>query len=268
MAEHGPGTVRRAVSDELHAKVTPRHCAIREDLTVIVTASPLPSHPSADIINETLVSVRHHLPDAAIWFLFDGVRPEQEHLREAYEQHRWNVEYQWGDMEFNFADHLHQVGMLRSVIDEIPTPLLMFVEADAPLLTDRHIDWTLITEFIQSGRSNCVRLYHEEVVPEAHRYLMFGMEQDAPMLRTSQYSARPHVATVEKYREWLHHFTPDANTFLEDLLHSVVQESVKHEGWWSQKAHIYCPDDDQGFRRSGHLDGRAGGPKFEAELRF
>lgn len=249
MVESGPGGVGRV-------------------LTVVVPASPLLSHPDTVIIDETLASVRHHLPDAPIWVTFDGVRAEQEHLRDAYEEHIQHVITAWDATVSAFPKHMHQVGMLRAVIDHIDTPLLMYIEADAPLLTDRIIDWDLITGFIQSGRSNCIRLYHEEAVPEAHRYLMFGMEQDAPLLRTSQYSARPHVATVEQYRKWLTEFSPHANTFLEDKLHSVVQEGVKHQGWWSQKVHIYAPDSDQGWRRSGHLDGRAGGPKFDDTLVF
>lgn len=236
-------------------------------ITVVVTASPLPSHPSADIINETLASIRHHLPNAPITVLFDGVRPEQEHMRYAYEAHIEAVKAP-GVGARMFRDHLHQVGMLRRVIDEIPTPFLMFVEADTPLLTDRFIDWDMITEWLLAGRSNCIRLAHEEVVPPEHGYLFFGREPDAPLLRTSQYSARPHIATVDKYREWLSHFSPNANTFLEDLLHGVVQEHVKADGWWSEKMHLYAPENDQGYRRSGHLDGRAGGPKYDDKLVF
>lgn len=236
-------------------------------ITVVVTASPLPSHPSAGIINETLASIRHHLPDAPIWVLFDGVRGEQEHMRYAYESHIEAVRATNTTLRM-FANHLHQVGMLRKVIDDIPTPLLMFVEADTPLLTNRVIDWDVINEFILSGRSNCVRFAHEEAIPESHGYLMFGMEPDAPMIRTSQYSARPHIATVDKYREWLTHFSPEANTFLEDLLHGVVQENVEHNGWWSEKMHIYAPDDPVGIKRSTHLDGRAGAPKYDNLLRF
>lgn len=242
------------------------------DITVVTPISPIPSHPGTEILEETVASVRHHLPDSEILFMFDGVRPEQEHLRQPYEEHiarvLWLADKQWKHCApFLFTDHRHQVGMLRNVIDEIRTPLLLFVEADAPLLTDRFIDWDLLTGFIQSGRSNCVRLYHEECVPPGHEHLMFGMEQDAPFLRTSQYSARPHVATVEQYRKWLTEFTPEAVTFLEDKLHSVVQESVKHQGWWSQKCHIYAPESD-GWRRSNHLNGRGTEPKFEEKLVF
>lgn len=232
-----------------------------------MTASPIASHPDTSIIDTTLASIRHHLPDAPIWVLFDGVRDEQEHLRYSYEAHIEAVRAPNTTARV-FRDHLHQVGMLRRVINEIPTPLLMFVEADTPLLTDRFIDWPLITEWLLSGRSNCIRLAHEEVVPREHGYLMFGMEREGPFLRTSQYSARPHIATVEKYREWLQEFTPDAKCFLEDKLHSVVQEDVKLNSWWHQKVHIYHPDNDQGIRRSGHLDGRAGGPKWDEEQVF
>lgn len=201
--------------------------------------------------------------------LFDGVRVEQADMQTAYLQHRWDVQCRWTDVEcISFAEHQHQVGMLRKVIDHIDTPLMLFCEHDTPLLTDRVIDWPLITEWLLAGKSNCIRLAHEEVVPREHRYLMFGMEREAPLLRTSQYSARPHVATVDKYREWLSHFSTDANTYLEDLLHGVIQEHVKADGWWSEKMHLYAPDNDQGYRRSGHLDGRAGGPKFDDRLTF
>lgn len=246
---------------------------VRSDITIVTPVSPIPSHPDFGILRETLESVRFHIPDAEIMLMFDGVRAEQEHMRGDYEEAIRRILW-WADKElgnvcpFIFDEQVHQVGMLRKVIGEIKTPLMMFVEQDTPLLTDRVIDWPLITSWLLEGKSNCIRAYHEESVPASHGYLFFGREADAPLLRTSQYSARPHVATVIKYREWLTHFTPQANTFLEDLLHSVVQENVKHHGWWSEKCHVYAPENDQGFRRSGHLDGRAGGPKFEAELVF
>ncbi len=236
-------------------------------ITVVVTASPIASHPDTTILDETLDSLRHHLPHAAIWVLFDGVRDEQKHMREAYEQHQALAAR--GDVVFRrFPKHLHQVGMLRQVIDDIETPLMLFMEQDTPLLTDRVIDWDLITEWVSSGKSNCVRLAHEEVVVPEHGYLFFGREREAPLLRTAQYSARPHVASVAKYREWLSYFTPEANSFLEDKLHSVVQENVKRDGWWAERVHLYAPENDQGFRRSGHLDGRAGAPKYDDKLVF
>lgn len=237
-------------------------------ITVVTPVSPIPSHPDTSILERTVESVRHHLPDAEIVLLFDGVRDEQEHLTEPYREHIAKVlKLGWGNVSpFLFANHTHQVGMLRNVIDDITTPLMMFVEQDTPLLTDRAIDWALITEWLLTGRSNCIRLYHEEVVPEPHQYLMHGMDA-GPFLKTAQYSARPHVATVSQYRKWLTEFTPHANTFLEDKLHSVVQEAVKHQGWGSQKVHIYAPDND-GWRRSDHLNGRGAESKFEEKLIF
>ncbi len=234
-------------------------------ITVLVTASPIPSHPDTAIIGETLASVRHHLPDAPVWVLFDGVRSEQEHLREAYEQHIALVRSD-GINTWQFSRHLHQVGMLRKVIGHIATPLILFVEQDAPLLTDRFIEWGVITDWLMAGRSNCIRLAHEEIVLPPHAHLFHGQEPDGPFIRTSQYSARPHIATVAKYREWLTYFSPHANTFLEDKLHGVVQENVKHHGWESEKLHLYAPQG--GYRRSGHLDGRAGSPKYDDKLVF
>lgn len=236
-------------------------------ITVVTPVSPIPTHPDTTVLETTVESVRHHLPDAELMLLFDGVREEQNHLVDAYHQHIADVlKLGWKLSPFLFAHHTHQVGMLRNVIDDITTPLVMFVEQDTPLLTDRFIEWDVITDWLMSGRSNCIRLYHEEAVPEPHQYLMHGMDT-GPFLKTAQYSARPHIATVAQYRKWLTEFTPHANTFLEDKLHSVVQESVKHQGWESQKVHIYAPH-DVGWRRSSHLNGRGAEPKFEEKLVF
>lgn len=233
-------------------------------ITVVVPASPIKSHPDIGVLSETISSVRDHLPDSEIVLMFDGVRPEQEGMRAAYEEATrrtlWLADKQWGNVcPFVFDEHLHQVGMLRNVIDEVRTPLMLFVEADTPLEPDP-IDWQACIDLILSGEADVVRFAHESSVPPEHVYLM--REKRGDFLRTLQYSARPHLASVAYYRRVLdENFSPEACTYVEDVLHGAAQS-------WPElhKLFLYAPEGN--MRRSRHLDGRAGGPKFEDSLVF
>lgn len=225
--------------------------------------SPIKSHPGTAVLEETISSVRHHLPDSEIVLMFDGVRAEQEHMRAAYEEATrrtlWLAK-SWGAVcPFVFDRHLHQVGMLRAVLDEIRTPLMLFVEADTPLEKDP-IDWATCCDLITSRKADVVRMYHESAVPPEHEYLM--REQRGDFLHTVQWSQRPHLASVEYYRRALEkYFTPEANCFVEDVMHGACQ------AWPDEhKLFIYTPEG--GYRRSFHSDGRAGEPKWDDQQTF
>lgn len=244
-------------------------------ISVVIPVSPIKSHPSTEILDETVESVRHHLPDAELIVTFDGVRAEQAHRAADYEEAirriLWKADKHWGNVApWIFDVHSHQVGMLRGVIDEIRTPLMLYCEQDTPLCIDREIDFDSITKFVLSGRSDLVRLHHEAHVLEAHSHMVHGMELGVPFLRTSQWSQRPHVAAVGFYRRILaDHFSEHANAFLEDKLHGVCYEAYKingMDGWQDYRLHIYHPEGD--IKRSWHTDGRAGESKYEGDQRF
>lgn len=244
------------------------------NITVVTPISVIPSHPSIEIITQTVESIRYHHPTAEIFLCFDGVRPEQEHRRKDYEHHIFRVleqaDWVWGNcVPFIFDEHLHQTGMLRAVIDEIRTPLLLYVEQDTPLVTDEPIDWHAITTPILDGTSNLVRLYHEAEIPKPHEHMMHGTEPGHPLIRTSQWSQRPHVASVAYYRRTLGNFTPDARCFIEDKMHSVLDEAFRVDdlpGWLQHRVHIYNPGPN--MKRSYHTDGRAGEAKYDAQQVF
>lgn len=197
--------------------------------------------------------------------MFDGVREEQEHLREPYEEHiakvLWLADKQWKHCApFLFADHRHQVGMLRAIIAEIRTPLMLFVEQDTPLYTSETIDWDACTGWVGSGKADVVRFYHESQPPKEHSHLMG--EWDSGFQRTTQFSARPHLASVDYYKRILvEEFSPHANCFIEDVMHSACQCSPERHKLW-----IYAPEGT--WLRSYHLDGRAGDDKFDTTQVF
>lgn len=240
-------------------------------ITAVVPVSPIPGHPDTAIIEETLHSIRHHLPNSEILLTFDGVRDEQKHRRGDYEEAirrtLWICDKHYGGtVPFIFEEHRHQAGMMRAAITEIRTPMLMYVEQDTPLVTDEPIDFAAITAFIESGQSNCVRLHHEGRIPADHTHLMHGYQGSETFLRTSQWSQRPHIASTAYYRRLLDsHFTDNSRCFLEDRLHGILDNAYRNDGingWLQHRLHIYAKDPNN-LKRSYHLDGRAGDPKYE-----
>lgn len=237
--------------------------------------SAIPSHPSTEILDCTLDSVRHHLPESEIILTFDGIREQQEDRRADYEEFirrmLWRADKHYGNIcPLIFDNHTHQVGMARTALEYIRTPLLMYAEQDTPLVTDYEIDFDMIAAFIMGGRSNVVRLHHEAVIPVEHELMIHGMEPDLPFLRTSQWSQRPHVASVAYYRRMLKEsFSPEARSFIEDKHHGIVAEAFLLDGingWNQHKVHIFAPEGP--IKRSYHTDGRAGGRKYDELQQF
>lgn len=238
-------------------------------ITAVVPISPIKSHPDTSVLDETLHSIRWALPDTEIILTFDGVRPEQEHRRRDYNEFTrraiWSADHNFGNMlPLLFDDHHHQSGMMRAALNKIDTPLVLYVEQDTPLVLDEPIDWETITQFVASGQSNVVRLHHEAQIPPDHNHMMHGMESG--FIRTSQWSQRPHIASLAYYRRILDaHFTPNARCFIEDKMHGVLEQAYNVDGiagWNQHRVHIYDPGNGN-MKRSYHIDGRAGEAKYD-----
>lgn len=236
---------------------------VQDQITVIVTASPIPSHPSTEIISETMDSIRALLPDAPVIICLDGVRPELEHRREAYaefcERLIWRCRA-WDAVPIIFSEFTCQANMTRRALSEVRTELVLFSEHDTPLTGEIPIG--RLSELVLGDYFSLIRFHHEHAIPREHQYLMRAMDNthrvfDAgpklSLLRTLQWSQRPHLARTPKYREWIDLISPARRTLIEDALYPLADES------WQMA--IYHPTGS--IKRSYHLDGRAGDPKFD-----
>jgi len=248
---------------------------IDDQVTVLLLTSPIPSHPSTAILDETLASVRHWLPRAEVLLLADGVRPEQEDRRadycEALRRHLWDCANRWERVTPVLSpEHRHQSGMLRLALPMVRTPLLLFMEGDCPLVTDCPIEWEGIAAAILSGELNLVRLNHEAHLFDEHAHLHLDRVpidvHGVPMVRTAQFSARPHLASVAWYRQMMETwFSPEARCFIEDRIHGPIQTAYTEEGvpgWALHRLAIYHPPGGN-IKRSVTTDGRQGGPKWD-----
>jgi len=246
-----------------------------DKISVMIPTSPIPSHPSTAIIDKAITSVRQHLPTAPIYIMVDGIRPEQEHYREPYLEYIRGLVgkslFQWHNIKLvPFMEFQHQAAMMRKTLEMVITPQVLFMEHDTFFLDGLPIDFNGISKVIESGEANMVGFHCQWepwVIPE-HEHLMLDKERvyfhGVPMIRTWQFSARPHVASADFYRRILKaHFSENCRTFIEDQMHPVLLTTRAAGGdaaWDQWRLMYYAPDGS--IRRTWTEDGRGNDPKF------
>lgn len=251
-----------------------------EEITVVVSTSPAPLHPSPEHLAETLASIRERLGHAEIVVAADGVRPEQAHLADAYREYLrrvvWASHHEWSNViVLPRAAWGHQANTVRDALELVRTPLVLLVEHDTPLCGEQ-IDWAACTEALHSGALNVVRFHHEAAVLPEHAHLML----DDPLtvggqtfLRTVQWSQRPHLAPTWWYEDMLgRHFTKQSRSFIEDVVHGIIQSDWLDRGapgWERWRLGLYADETGGiGIKRSTHLDSRGSEPKHSQRFRY
>jgi hypothetical protein len=189
--------------------------------------------------------------------LIDGVRDEMSESKKNYQEYIRRllhlIKYNYPHIvPILFDTYSHQSLMMKKAIKYVVTPLVLFVEHDTPVT--RTIDWKGIKEVVKSNYSLQVRLSHEgRIIPE-HEYLMLDQSPvqilGVPLIRTKQWSQRPHLSTTEFYKHILDKYHDDQPRFIEHVMYGVVLAGE----WNDFRIHIYAPPGD--MQRTTHLDGR------------
>ena len=238
-----------------------------EPLSVLVSSSPIPSHPSTRIVSETIHSIRWHFKDAPIYLMCDGVRPEQEHRREDYHKYKENLITKMLDEKEEknlypifFPEFNHQACMEIRTLFLVKTPLILVMEHDTPLM-ERPIDWELLSNALMNGATHHTRLHYDEEIHPDHMH-MIEEGRDCPnLIRTRQFHHRPSITRTDWYGQLLvNFFSPDSRTFVEDKLHGPIS----YAPWQDYRLTIYDPfGDGKMMKRSRHTCGREDEAKYE-----
>lgn len=251
-----------------------------DDVTVLVTVSPVPSHPSTQMVQDCIASARTRLPGVAVIVMADGVRTDLQERRVQYADHLERLRAIAADddrMELvEWAEWQHQARMVRHALaDLVTTPLVILAEHDTTLAGD--IDFDSLVNVMHSGEAKCVRFHHEaRVLPEHEHLSIRGSEvemvQGVPLIATAQYSARPHLADADWYR-WLlgpRFMHPESVSFIEDAVWGRIVADWHDEGtagWERHRLWIYAEEDENGsIVHSRTCDGRQDDPKAGLEL--
>ena len=268
---------KRAMTQRLCWDIT-RLCPGRGEFATqgcvaVVTTSPVPGNPDLGMIQETIESIP---PLVDVYIACDGVRPEQAHLRDAYQEFVYRLTHaHLGCDVVVLYDGVwrHQAGTTRAAVHLLSGagpgsgPLgdsraLLFMEHDTPLVVDEPIDFSGCLQLIEGGHLDVIRFHHESHVLPDHEYLMVDHSTQSmlgvPIRRTRQWSQRPHLASLDYYYRILReYFRDDGRTMIEDRMHSVCQG----EPYERNRLAIYHPDGN--IKRSYHLDGRGDEPKWD-----
>lgn len=228
------------------------------DITVIIPISPMPSHPSTEVVDVTLDSIRTRLPDAEIILMFDGVPAHLEEFRANYEKFKqsmlWKINFIENCTPLVFEKPSHQSLMTKKALEIIRTPYLLWSEQDTPLHND--IPFDNLIPVIESGYANIIRFHFEATIPEPHKHLMLDEQPieilGQPFIRTRQWSGRPHLASTKYYKMVAERYFDDQPRFIEHVLYGVIAEGG--DNYDEHRIHIYAPSGT--LVRSKHLDGR------------
>jgi len=231
------------------------------DVTVVIPSSHISTHPNTEIIEETISTVRVHLPTSEIIITLDGGDYGNKNYEEYKARLLWKCNFEWENVvPVIFSTHKQQCGMLKHIIGDIRTPLILYVEHDAPLTPDRSIEWENLKQCIYQGKADLIRFLHEEHVHQEHKHLTLGEDKEAHLIKTMQWSQRPHLASKTFYERILKNYFSDKPEFIEDVMHGIVHNACTADratGWFGFRLWIYAPPDDPlGIKRSYHLDGR------------
>ena len=229
------------------------------DITVLIPISPIPSHPEGSILGETIGSIRERLPDSEIILMFDGVNTKLLHLKADYEEYirrtLWDINFKMKNVTpLVFKEHKHQSLMVKEALKIVKTPIMLWSEQDTPLTGE--IPFAELAEIIKSGESNAIRLHHEAQVHPEHKYLMLDKEpvevMGQPLLRCTQWSGRPHLASTSFYQVLVDEFMDDKPRFIEHIMYGPI--ASRPDLYDNYRLHMYAPEGT--LVRSLHLDGR------------
>ena len=195
--------------------------------TIIIPTSSILSHPSTEILDETISTIRTHLPDSEIILMFDGLRKEHQDRRRTYNEYirralfKANTEY--GNVyPVIFKEHHHQTGMTKAILEYIRTETILYIEQDTPLTPDWEIPFDNLEKIIKDGDSNLIRFHFESIIPKEHNHMMLSTEKfrDVTLMKTVQWSQRPHLSSLAFYRRILNDYFSELflqNTEAEDI---------------------------------------------------
>lgn len=232
--------------------------------TVLITCSPSKMHPSTDIIDSTVASIRWHFPEAEILIACDGVRPEQQHYKQRYSEfvlrletfcfEKWKNVLLWVEPEF-----VHQAVMVKRAMENVGTPLVLFTESDMEILQIQ-MPWDDMSNLMPNN-INLIRFQLEDQIkPEWAKFMLGAMEVAYGQLtRTIQWSQRTHLASTAYYKRMLEKLVkPGDRCYLEDRFYGNFDD------WDEHRLTIYTPEGPQ--CRIKHTDARGGDEKFESFL--
>ncbi len=219
-------------------------------ITILISTSPRPSHPSTRILDQTILSIRAQLPNAPIIIMADG-RGDADGK---YGEFLKNIEGRYSDTTLIAYDRpSHQSGMLEQALQLVQTPLILYLEDDWEILSHPPIVWDKLIHVFNSGIANYIKLHAGHRIHPLHESMMIErmIWDGVPLITTRQWSQNPHLAATEFYRSSVLPYCKGQCDYIENVMHGVCQAGP----WEDWKMAIYNPIEGATMQTVCHLDG-------------
>ena len=172
------------------------------DLTVLVTTSPVPSNPSLEMISRVLDSLARWLgEDYKVLLVCDGCEGSQQ-VRRSYEEYKRRLRRLLSNRIYEVDKRVHQAGAVSRAFARVDTRFILLLEHDFEMV--RPPETREILNALDNHREvKFVRL-NKRANREAgwDRVLIPWQNVGKPrLLRTPCWSANPHFAKTEVYKE-------------------------------------------------------------------
>ncbi len=219
-------------------------------ITILISTSPRPSHPSTRILDQTILSIRAQLPNASIIIMADGGGDEK------YQDFLYAIKDRYSDCTvIAYKENVQQSGMLETALKLVKTPLVFYLEDDWEIHPG--VEWEKLGEIIRSGYFNYIRLYAGHRIVPCHEHMMFKRVtiEGVPFVCTSQWSQNPHLASTQFYLDTVLPRCLGQKDMIENLMHGPCA-SAEWEEWDDYKLCIYNPEWNGSMCVITHLDGK------------
>ena len=219
-------------------------------ITVLLTTSPMPSHPDPWVVGNVHNSIRRHLPGSRILVLADGVVGSEP---ETYTEFKKNAkELGWELVEF--SGRHHQTLMMRDVLlsGMITTPLVVAGDGDWGF-HQKYMNWRGIVATLldNASRFKMIEIRQDNIGTWELEWDVFGdlrLEHGIHILPTTLYQAPTHIARVDWYQKMI------APVKIADFLERDELTRVLRDTGGINQMGCYIPPGPIG--RLYHLNGR------------
>lgn len=239
------------------------------DLTLLIPASPIPSHPNTAVIERALDSLLTHLPDGAFRTIVchdppsPSLAPDRSNAFERYLQRLERLtaagKYRRLDIDVTTAPRWgHLAGSLRHTIGRVQSEFVFILQHDF-FLTEHLPILDLIEMMRRHPEVKHLRLNRKANLPrlwdgrteERRRFFAERSFDGVRVCQTLAWSDNPHLARTEYYSDLILPLVGDRQTFPENVCDPLnTPESHAQFGTF-----VYGAEGQAST--VGHLDGAA-----------
>ena len=173
----------------------------QNQITVLLTTCPMPSHPSPWVVEAVVRSIRRHLPTSRIVILCDGPKGEEPESYTQFKDAARELE-----MELMvFSSHHHQTLMVKGALDLVTTPLVIVGDGDWGF-HHKYINWHGIVATLtdENSRFKHIQIRQDELGTWEWDMKCFGTLKrihGIDLLPTTNFQAPTHIARTDWYRK-------------------------------------------------------------------